>query len=106
MPAVGFPCEGGQCASRAPGAGQHPDRVIRRTHMSTDSLHFVAAAFPTNDGADFALGRLKTAQIKRGNVALLSRGQGDRLRISETHDWGMGKSAILGGLAAILVPGI
>jgi uncharacterized membrane protein len=74
--------------------------------MSTDSLHFVAAAFPTNDGADFALGRLKTAQIKRGNVALISRGQGDRLRIRETHDWGMGKSAILGGLTAILVPGI
>jgi uncharacterized membrane protein len=74
--------------------------------MSTDSLCFVVAAFPTGEGADFALERLKTAQIKRGNAALISRGQGDRLRIRETHDWGMGKSTIRGGLAAILVPGI
>jgi uncharacterized membrane protein len=74
--------------------------------MSADTLYFVAAVFPTHDGADFALARLKTAQVARGNVALLTCDKAGRVRIKETHDWGMGKSALLGGLAAVVVPGI
>jgi uncharacterized membrane protein len=74
--------------------------------MASETLSFVVATFPTHDGADFALSRLKTAQIKRGNVAILRRGEGAKVHISESHDWGMGKSALLGGLVTALIPGV
>jgi uncharacterized membrane protein len=74
--------------------------------MTSETLSFVVATFPTHDGADFALGRLVTAQIRRGNVAIVRRGDGTRLRITETHDWGLGKSALLGGLVTAILPGV
>jgi uncharacterized membrane protein len=74
--------------------------------MTRETLSFVVATFPTHDGADFALARLQTAQIKRGNVAILRRGENARVRITESHDWGLGKSALLGGLVTALIPGV
>jgi uncharacterized membrane protein len=74
--------------------------------MAKDTLSYVVATFPTYGGAEFALARLQTAQIKRGNLAIIRRGDGTRLRISETHDWGLGKGALLGGLVTALIPGV
>lgn len=74
--------------------------------MSNSTLQFVVATFTTPDGADFALARLKTAQIRRGNAAVIRRDAGGKMHIAETHDWGMGKSALLGGLVGIVLPGV
>jgi uncharacterized membrane protein len=74
--------------------------------MTSETLSFVVATFPTHDGADFALSRLRTAQIKRGNVAMLRRGEGTKVQITESHDWVLGKSALLGGLVTALIPGV
>ena len=74
--------------------------------MASTQLHILIATFPTEDGAAAALNRLKASEVKRGNAAVISRGDGGKLHIKETHDWGMGKAALVGAVAAIFVPGI
>ena len=74
--------------------------------MASTNLHILVAAFTDEDGAAGALNRLKASDIKRGNAAVISRGDGGKLHIKETHDWGMGRAALVGAVAAIFIPGI
>jgi uncharacterized membrane protein len=66
----------------------------------------LVASFPATDGAKAALERLKGAGTRLGNVALVQRLIDGRVEFSETQDWGLGKSAAVGALAAIILPGI
>ncbi len=74
--------------------------------MASTQLHILVAAFKQEDGAAGALNRLKASEVKRGNAAVISRGDGGKLHIKETHDWGMGRAALVGAVAAIFIPGI
>lgn len=64
------------------------------------------ASFPTSEGAASALERLKGAGVRLGNVAVIKRGADGAVDFHETQDWGLGKSAAVGAVAAILLPGI
>ena len=66
----------------------------------------IVASFSTTDGAKGGLERLKGAGTRLGNAALIQRMVDGRVEFSETKDWGIGKSAAVGALAALLLPGI
>ena len=74
--------------------------------MASTQLNIVVATFPDEGGGAGALARLKASGVERGNAAVISRGDGGKLHIKETHDWGMGKAALAGAVAAIVIPGI
>ena len=74
--------------------------------MASTQLHILVATFPNEGGAAGALDRLKASEVKRGNAAIISRGEGGKLQVKETHDWGMGKAALVGAVAALVIPGI
>jgi len=64
------------------------------------------ARFPTRDGAESAVPRLKTAAVPLGNVAYIEKDESGEVKFSESQDWGMGKSAVVGAVAALILPGI
>lgn len=66
----------------------------------------LVASFPLTEGAKGALERLKGAGTRLGNVALIQRKVDGAVEFSETQDWGLGKSAAVGAIAALLLPGI
>ena len=74
--------------------------------MASSKLNIVVATFQHEGGAAGALARLMASGAERGNAADVSRGHGGHLHVKETHDWGMGKAALAGAAAAILIPGI
>ena len=74
--------------------------------MANDQVHVLVGVFPTEGGAPEALTQLKISGVKRGNAAVISRDDGGKLHIKETQDWGMGKAALAGAAAAIIIPGI
>lgn len=57
-------------------------------------------------GAKAGMDALKNAGARLGNVALVQRAADGRVEFTETQDWGLGKSAAVGALAAMLLPGI
>jgi uncharacterized membrane protein len=74
--------------------------------MASDQVNIVVATFATEDGAAKALPLLQSGNAKAGNAAVISRGDDGKLEVRETHDWGMGKGALVGAAAALLLPGI
>lgn len=72
----------------------------------TNPFQIIVAGFRVEDGASLALQQLKAAGIEQGNIAVISRDELDKLHISETQDWGVKKSAVVGGIAGLLLPGI
>jgi uncharacterized membrane protein len=64
------------------------------------------ASFPATNGAASALDLLKAANLQLGNVALVRRETNGGVDFSETQDWGVGKSAMVGALAGFLLPGV
>ena len=66
----------------------------------------VIARYPTTGGAGIALDQLKNAGTRLGNVAVIERELDGKIGFSETQDWGIGKSAAVGAIAAIILPGI
>lgn len=66
----------------------------------------MVASFQGATGAKAALERLKAGGARLGNVALVQRQLDGSVEFSETQDWGLGKSAAVGALAAMLLPGI
>lgn len=69
-------------------------------------LQSIITAFAAEHGAKDALKAVKKAKIKRGNAAVISKNEKGKLHIKEAHDWGMGKAAVVGGLAGMFIPGI
>jgi uncharacterized membrane protein len=66
----------------------------------------IVASYPSTNGAKLGLDGLKNAGARLGNVALVHRTADGRVEFTETQDWGLGKSAAVGALAAMLLPGI
>jgi len=70
------------------------------------SRKIVIARYPTTGGAKIGLDQLKNAGARLGNVAVIERELDGKIGFTETQDWGVGKSAAGGALAAIILPGI
>ncbi len=75
--------------------------------MTADaSRKILIASFDTPGGADAALHLLKTAQVSLGNVAIVKRDPNGKVEFNESQDWGIGKSALVGAIAGLLLPGV
>jgi uncharacterized membrane protein len=66
----------------------------------------IVATFSTTEGAKGGLDRLKGAGARLGNAAVVKRLVDGRVEFNETQDWGIGKSAMVGAIAALVLPGI
>lgn len=64
------------------------------------------ARFPSQAGAESAVPRLKSAGVSLGNVAYIEKNEAGEVKFSESQDWGLGKSAAVGAVAALILPGI
>ena len=75
--------------------------------MTADaSRKIVITSFATPGGAEAALHLLKAAPVSLGNVAIVTREPGGEVKFTETQDWGIGKSALIGAIAGLLLPGV
>ncbi len=70
------------------------------------SRKIVIASFDTPGGAEAALHLLKAAPVSLGNVAIVGRSAEGKVEFTETQDWGIGKSALVGAIAGLLLPGV
>lgn len=64
------------------------------------------ASFSTTAAARQSLDLLRSGEVRMGNVAIVQRMIDGRVEFTETQDWGMGKSAVVGAIAAMLLPGV
>ena len=64
------------------------------------------ARFPSRDGADAAVAHLKSAEVPLGNVAYIEKDEAGEVKFHESKDWGIGKSAAVGAVAALILPGL
>ena len=75
--------------------------------MTADaSRKIVIASFSTPGGADAAVHLLKAAPVSLGNVAIVKRDMSGKVEFTESQDWGIGKSALVGAIAGLLLPGV
>ncbi len=66
----------------------------------------LVARFSSSLGAKAGLEQLKNAGTRIGNAAVIEREADGKIAFHETQDWGIGKSALVGALAALVLPGI
>lgn len=66
----------------------------------------VIARFGTSAGATLCLDQLKNAGTRMGNGAVIAREADGKVSFTETQDWGIGKSAAVGAVAALILPGV
>lgn len=64
------------------------------------------AAFPTPLGAALTLDLLKVSTVQLGNTATVTRDASGKVDFNESADWGVGKSALVGAIAGLLLPGV
>lgn len=76
------------------------------TSSANPEKKILIARFPSRDGAEAAIPRLKSAAVPLGNVAYIEKDAAGEVKFSETQDWGLGKSAAVGAVAALILPGI
>ena len=75
--------------------------------MSTDSTRkILIASFLDTSGAKRALELLKSASLGLGNTAIVTRDAEGTVDFTESADWGIGKSALVGAIAGLLLPGV
>ena len=76
--------------------------------MSEDvSRRIMIASFASPTGAESSLELLKAADsVNLGNVAIVTRTEAGKVEFNETQDWGIGKSALIGAIAGLLLPGV
>jgi uncharacterized membrane protein len=70
------------------------------------SRRILISSFETPVGAEAALHLLKAAPVSLGNVAIVKRDAAGKVEFTETQDWGVGKSALIGAIAGLLLPGV
>jgi uncharacterized membrane protein len=68
--------------------------------------HVLIASFDTPTGAERGVQTLKAAAVGLGNVAVITRDASGKVDFTESHDWGVGKSALVGALAGLILPGV
>jgi len=66
----------------------------------------VIASFPSPAGAASALDLLKGSSVSLGNTAVVTRDAAGKVDFTESADWGIGKSALVGAIAGFLLPGV
>jgi uncharacterized membrane protein len=66
----------------------------------------VIASFTTPKGAESTLDLLKGASVGLGNTAVVTRNESGEVDFTESQDWGVGKSAMIGAIAGLLLPGV
>ncbi|WP_411281350.1 DUF1269 domain-containing protein [Gemmatimonas sp.] len=66
----------------------------------------VIASFNTPNGAEQTLSLLKGATVSLGNTAVVTRDDSGAVQFTESQDWGIGKSALVGAIAGLLLPGV
>ncbi len=64
------------------------------------------SAFSTPLGAGRALDLLKGSAVQLGNTATVMRDASGKVDFNESADWGVGKSALVGAIAGLLLPGV
>ena len=75
--------------------------------MSTDGTRkILIASFLDTSGAKRALELLKSASLGLGNTAIVTRDAEGTVDFTESADWGIGKSALVGAIAGLLLPGV
>ncbi len=70
------------------------------------SQQVVIGAFDYPDGAEFALGRVRTGEVRLHQHAILEREAGGGLRVRDAGDVGAGKGALIGAVTSLLFPGV
>lgn len=70
------------------------------------SRKILISSYPTTTGAGAALELLKAAPVSLGNAAVVTRDSDGKVEFTETQDWGIGKSALVGAIAGLLLPGV
>ena len=73
---------------------------------SAAARHVLIASFNTPTGAERGVQTLKASGIGLGNVAVITRDASGKVDFTESQDWGVGKSALVGALAGLILPGI
>lgn len=71
-----------------------------------NTRHILIASFNTPSGAESGVALLKSASIGLGNVAVITRDGSGEVKFTESQDWGVGKSALIGAVAGLILPGV
>jgi uncharacterized membrane protein len=67
-------------------------------------MQVIMANFPSESGAKDALKTIKNQKLKSGAIAVLSKNEKGKIHVKETDDWGGGKGAVAGAVAAAFIP--
>jgi uncharacterized membrane protein len=70
------------------------------------SRRIVLASFTSPTGAAATLDLLKGGAVRLGNTAVVTRNASGEVAFTESADWGVGKSALIGAIAGLLLPGV
>lgn len=76
------------------------------TPVTASEKRVLIARFPSQNGAESAVPSLKSAGVSLGNVAYIEKNEAGEVKFTESQDWGLGKSAAVGAIAALILPGI
>jgi uncharacterized membrane protein len=76
------------------------------TAPASPDKRILIARFAAVGGAEAGLSALRSRGVRLGNAAIVEAAASGEVAFRETQDWGMGKSALVGALAAIILPGI
>lgn len=71
-----------------------------------NTRHILIASFDAPGGAESGVALLKSASIGLGNVAIITRDGSGEVKFTESQDWGVGKSALIGAVAGLILPGV
>ena len=76
------------------------------TMSDVNTRHILIASFDTPGGAESGVALLKSASVGLGNVAVITRDGSGEVKFTESQDWGVGKSALIGAVAGLILPGV
>jgi uncharacterized membrane protein len=74
--------------------------------MADTARRIVIATWTGTNGAEAGFDRLRSNGVSLGNVAIVTRDASGKVSFRETDDWGVGKSALIGAIAGLILPGV
>jgi uncharacterized membrane protein len=74
--------------------------------MAETHRRIVIATWTGTTGAAAAVDALRAAGVSLGNVAVVTRDGNGKVGFTESDDWGVGKSALIGAIAGLILPGV